>query len=107
MKKLLVLLLILTSCTFAFAETKTSLVKDYETVSIQVFTPDRTTPIVTVTAGNITVSGYRVIMFDEDETIYYGSDSSNTYDLPANTPLGIGGGVSTINISADCGMMVM
>ena len=78
------------------------------TTAIQVFTPSVTLPIVTIAgAGNVTVSSYSVIMFQDDETIYYGADTTHTYALPANTPLGIGSGVTTIHVSAATAMLVL
>ena len=71
---------------------------------IQVMIPSK---IVAVAIGNITVSTYSVVMFDQDETIYLNGDSGTTYDLPANTPLGINPPVTTIHISANGGMLVM
>ncbi len=76
--------------------------------SIQVMAPPATSPIITIAgAGNVTVSDFTVIMFDEDVTIYWGSDTTHTYDLPANTPIGVSSGVTTIHVSAGCSMLTM
>jgi len=76
--------------------------------AIQVFTPPASSPIVTIAgAGDVTVSAYSVIMFQDDITIYYGTDTTNTYLLPANTPLGIAPGVTTIHVDTGTSIMVM
>ncbi len=76
--------------------------------AIQVFTPSPTQPILHVVAGDIIITTYNVIMFSEDETIYYGSDSTNSFPLPAMTPLGVAKNqVETLNISANSPMLIM
>ena len=77
---------------------------DNSNTKMQVFSP---TAIVSVAAaGDVTVSTYNAVMFDAALTIYFGSDSSNTYDLPANVPLGVDQ-LTTINISAAANMLTM
>ena len=81
-----------------------SMPKDANKVTMQVFSP---TEIVTIAAaGDVTVSGYRVIMFDNDVTIYFGSDTTDTYLWPANQPMGTTG-LTTIHVDAACKMLVM
>ncbi len=61
----------------------------------QVFAPNE---VIDVTNTAVDVSSYTVIMFEADVTIQFGGTGS-TYDWPANTPLGIGSGITSITIS--------
>ena len=71
---------------------------------IQVMNP---TAIITIAAaGDVSVQSYKVVMFDEDVDVYFNGDSSNTYRLPANTPLGVDH-ITSIHISVACSMLVM
>ena len=80
------------------------LAKDYSKKVIQVMTP---IAIVTVAAGNVDVTDYRVIMSDTDVTIYFNSDVSNEFLLIKNVPLGIARRVKIINFSLGCSLLVM
>ncbi len=62
---------------------------------VQVFAP---TAVISVDNGALDVSSYSVIMFNADVTIQFGGTGS-TYSWPADTPLGIGEGVTSITIS--------
>jgi hypothetical protein len=72
--------------------------KDRRGEEIQVMTPE---VIMGVVAGDIDVSVYSTVMFDADQVI------NSAYGLPANTPLGLVSGTTTLSISADSGMMAM
>ncbi len=64
-------------------------------VKLQVFAPNE---VIDVSNAALDVSSYTVIMFEADVTIQFGGTGS-TYDWPANTPLGIGSGITSITIS--------
>jgi len=68
---------------------------DANTKPISVFAPNE---VIDVTNTALDVSSYTVIMFEADVTIQFGGTGS-TYDWPANTPLGIGSGITSITIS--------
>jgi len=69
---------------------------DQNSKGMQVFAPNE---IVAISGnGSITVSSYKVIMFNADVTIQI-NGSGSTYDWPADTPLGIGSGVTTLTLS--------
>ncbi len=63
--------------------------------TIYVFAPNE---VIDVTNATLDVSSYSVIMFEADATLQI-NGAGHTYDWPANTPLGIGSGVTSITIS--------
>ena len=73
--------------------------------AIHVFSP---TEIVTISsAGDVAVSKDTVVSFDAEVTIYLNQNTTKTYLWPANRPLGIVSGVTTIHVSAAVNMAVM
>ena len=68
---------------------------DANTKPISVFAPNE---VIDVSNAALDVSSYAVIMFEADVTIQFGGTGS-TYDWPANTPFGIGSGITSITIS--------
>lgn len=72
---------------------------DYGSTALQVFTPPVTSPVVTISvAANVTVSDYKVICFQDETKIHFGSDSGNPINVPAFFPLGIEKGQTTIYV---------
>lgn len=74
--------------------------------SVQVFTPKGIAAPITA-AGNVTVTGYKAVVFDTDLTIYFDSASTHVYDYTAGKPIGINNEFSTIHVSGACHMMYM
>ena len=69
---------------------------DVNSRAAQVFAPNE---VVAISGnGSLTVSSYKVIMFNTDVTIQI-NGSGSTYDWPADTPLGIGSGVTSLTLS--------
>lgn len=74
----------------------------------QVMTPPATSPVVTISAaGDVDVSGYGVIIFQDAVTIYWGAESTKTILVPAFFPIGIAPGVTTIHVDQATQMLVM
>ena len=91
-----VLLVLLLAGGIAFAARSVgNMPKDAGLNTIPVFAPVN---IISVDNGTLTVSGYSVIMFNADVTIQI-NGSGSTYDWPADTPLGIGSGVTSLTLS--------
>ena len=87
--------MVLVLCFGGIALASSYLQVDSSRVPIQVFAP---TAVIDVSNTAVDVSSYTVIMFEADVTIQFGGTGS-TYDWPANTPLGIGSGITSITIS--------
>ena len=68
---------------------------DTNSKSMQVFAPNE---VIAVDNGALAVSSYSVIQFDADVTIQF-QGTGSTYGWPADTPLGIGSGITSITIS--------
>jgi hypothetical protein len=72
-----------------------NLAEDHSGRVTQVFSPDA---IIAVSNGALTVSSYSVIMFNAVATLQL-NGAGETFDWPADIPLGIGSGVKTVTIS--------
>lgn len=99
-------LLVLSFSALAYAA-KTAMPQNERKGFIGVFTPNSPYVVVISGAGNVNVSNYRVIKFQDQVTIYWGSDSSKSYIHPANVPIGILPGSPVIHVSAATKMLVM
>jgi len=60
-----------------------------------------------VSAGNIAVKANQVMCFSADLIIYEGDTATITWPYRAGTPIGIGEGVTSIHISANCVQWLM
>ena len=78
--------------------------RDLGQSKVQVFNPHRVETI--SGAGNFTVGNTVAIMSDTDITVYINSDTSNTFDLSANIPLGVTS-MTTLHVGAACALLIM
>jgi len=72
-----------------------ALIRGIDKKVIQVISPNE---IITVNNGSLSLATYRVLMFNADLTLQI-NGAGATFDYPANTPYGVGVGVTSITIT--------
>ena len=76
---------------------KSKLSTDSQSRHLQVISPPAKDPILAVT-GEIDITPYNLIMFDEEVVLYFNGESAKTFKLAACVPIGITDGFHLVII---------